>query len=408
MKIFIYRWKIKGQEITGTKVSESREALAAHVAEIGGELLEILSEADKPLPPRPIDEVPLSECPPVREPVPPRPLVLVGFWKRLLADALDALFLGIAGFILAFVFHPLVSPLGENGLWLGLLIAFFYAGTLHSHIGQGQTLGKNITGIQVLRTDGSYLGLGRSYARYAVIAVLLYNGAVFSPLYAAVPALQNPAIGWIIPAMLISVFFGVSVFLAMHPLKKGFQDLLADSVVVARDSYSAEQLQAKQSPAKVKDAWTVWCLCCMLALTGLWLMADRMSADTAYAELGAFRRQIAADGYLSHVIVSEIREKFIDVRGDAVTTTSLVIRGFISRAPSGDEDPGLKEARRYAKILGTYSKIAGIDNIIIDMRTGFNIGIASLYSHDRYVFDRDAETLRERPAQSRRPPRKDT
>jgi tetratricopeptide (TPR) repeat protein len=50
MKTFKYRWKINGREIIGIKDCQSKEALQEHVGSVGGELLEIVSEADKPVP----------------------------------------------------------------------------------------------------------------------------------------------------------------------------------------------------------------------------------------------------------------------------------------------------------------------------------------------------------------------
>jgi hypothetical protein len=47
MKTFKYRWRLKGQEITGSRDAESRDQLQAHVKNVGGEFIEILSEEEK-------------------------------------------------------------------------------------------------------------------------------------------------------------------------------------------------------------------------------------------------------------------------------------------------------------------------------------------------------------------------
>jgi tetratricopeptide (TPR) repeat protein len=51
MKTYKYLWKINNREISGVKDCQSRDALKEHVSNVGGELIEILSEVDKPMPP---------------------------------------------------------------------------------------------------------------------------------------------------------------------------------------------------------------------------------------------------------------------------------------------------------------------------------------------------------------------
>jgi tetratricopeptide (TPR) repeat protein len=53
MKTYKYLWKINNREIVGVKDCQSRDALKEHISNVGGELIEILSEVDKPMPPPP-------------------------------------------------------------------------------------------------------------------------------------------------------------------------------------------------------------------------------------------------------------------------------------------------------------------------------------------------------------------
>ncbi|MBI1870969.1 MAG: RDD family protein [Chlamydiae bacterium] len=95
--------------------------------------------------------------------------IVVGFWIRLFSDSLDAIFLGALGFVLSLPLGSMFYKMGENGLWLGLVITFLYTGILQSGIGQGQSLVKRLLKIQVLRLDGSFLNLPQSFLRYSVI-----------------------------------------------------------------------------------------------------------------------------------------------------------------------------------------------------------------------------------------------
>lgn len=95
--------------------------------------------------------------------------IVVGFWLRLITDILDVIFLGLFGALLALPLRGLFYSIGEDGLWIGLCITFLYTGILQSNIGHGQSLAKKLLKIQVLRRDGSYLSLPRSFLRYTIV-----------------------------------------------------------------------------------------------------------------------------------------------------------------------------------------------------------------------------------------------
>ena len=101
--------------------------------------------------------------------------MVVGFWKRLLSDFLDAIVLGIFGLVLALPLKNLFYRLGEGGVWIGFCVTFLYTGILQSSIGDGQSIAKRILKIQVLKMDGGYLSLPMSFLRYSVIALIFYK-----------------------------------------------------------------------------------------------------------------------------------------------------------------------------------------------------------------------------------------
>lgn len=324
--------------------------------------------------------------------------MVIGFWKRLLSDFIDVVILGVFGFLIAFVFKPLIFHLGENGLWIGLSITFLYTGILQSYIGQGQSLGKRILKIQVLRTDGSYLSLPRSFVRYAIIAFICYNSWIIMALSSVIPFLNNPVFMWIIPMSVIIVFLGCSIFLALHPLKKGLQDILVDSIVVAKDSYSSEKLNELDSPAKVKRAYAIWGLCCLLVFVGFYFFMGKMSTmQPMFNELMGLRQKILTEQNFSNVTISKNWNKYTNKAGQWETTTTLFVSGFLKKSASEGKNFGLEEAKKCAKLVSSYSKISEINYILVQVRTGFNIGIASGYFSYRYPFTNTGEYIVESP-----------
>ena len=94
--------------------------------------------------------------------------IVVGFWRRFFADFLDAIFLGIPGYGIGYLFRYTFSAMGLHAMWLGFVLSFLYYGLQHTRLGGGQTLGKRLLSIQVLRRDGQFLEFGKSFLRSQV------------------------------------------------------------------------------------------------------------------------------------------------------------------------------------------------------------------------------------------------
>lgn len=131
---------------------------------------------------------------------------LAGFWIRALAFMVDGV---IVAALTTFVTLPLEKLVGTANLWHPLTVTFFYIGLIGSIYfivmtkAWGQTVGKMLFGLKVIRQDGQPLdwltvlfreGVGRFLAQY-----VLWLGYV-----------------WV----------------AFHPHKKGWHDLVADTYVV--------------------------------------------------------------------------------------------------------------------------------------------------------------------------------
>lgn len=115
----------------------------------------------------------------------------VGFWWRFLASVIDSFCLMIPGCILALPVYFITmggsKAVGETEMILvqsvnqimNLVLNAFYEGILTGKY--GGTVGKLVLGFKVVRVDGSPLGYGHAFGRWAAKAL---NGLIYaSPFY---------------------------------------------------------------------------------------------------------------------------------------------------------------------------------------------------------------------------------
>jgi uncharacterized RDD family membrane protein YckC len=105
-------------------------------------------------------------------------VVQAGFWKRVAANFIDSIVVGVVGAAIGMLLGLLAIPLamsGDSGAGLVLVqvvsqlvsIAITAAYYAYFHASRSQaTLGKMAVGIKVVRTDGSRISLARGIGRY--------------------------------------------------------------------------------------------------------------------------------------------------------------------------------------------------------------------------------------------------
>jgi len=298
--------------------------------------------------------------------------MVAGFWRRLVADLLDAVVLSIFGYAIAYPLRYAFSAMGIHALWIGLACSFLYFGILHTQVGGGQTPGKRVLGIQVLRRDGAFLSLGESLIRYMAVSFIFYNG-LYGSLLALLPGKVSMAIGPLFLLVVVWAFFACFILIPLHPLKRGLHDLMAGSVVVHKAAYDAAALDQMENPSRTR--WALLTLSGVtLAIVGLLVIGifallkpreiDELS--TLYGRLGHDYdvrgvRSFSFNGQQPVLIV----EVFLPMARYDDKADRERVRGQVSRKVQ-DNFPN----------LGRYQKLRVIT------LSGFNIGIASLNLSD--------------------------
>lgn len=322
--------------------------------------------------------------------------VVVGFWFRLLSDIIDAIILMLFGFLLVFPLKSLFYKLGENGLFVGLLITFLYTGILQSHIGEGQSLAKKILKIQVLNIDGTYLSLPKSFFRYSIIALIFYNSWIWMALSSTFPFLNNIILQSVFTYFIVFLFLGVTILVAFHPLKRGVHDLLANSIVVRKGLFDQDKVESLNSPPKVKRALIIWGSCCVLLVVfSFYMVMKQTSSMPLLTELTKMQNSLDQKTEFENISVNHNWHTFKNSEGIETKTTSINILPFLEKEKFDNEELQMNEIEKAVKVIvESYSKLNDCDYINVQVRTGFNIGISSFYIRKTTSFDNQGNQLK--------------
>ena len=298
---------------------------------------------------------------------------VAGFWIRVVADGLDALLLGVFGFLLSLPLRPLFLRLGEGGVFIGLAISLVYAGVLQSGIGGGQTLAKRLLRLRVVRLDGSLLSLDRSLLRYAMVSFMVYQGSICLAVVKLLPFLRPVWVSSVAGTLALVLFLGCVLVVPFHPLKRGLHDLIAGTIVVRRGMPDAEGLAALRQATARWDRIIVISAATLLVVStviGFVLArpAARLPAEVTQPALLAPDLPLQNAGIIDSLSFDS-----------GARRRTVIVTGFLPTAPDGAK-PDFDGAHR-SLVQGLRRALAGadVDAVGTSLRTGLHIGIYSEY-----------------------------
>ncbi len=147
------------------------------------------------------------------------------FWRRIFASIIDGILLGIGFSIVALFASDGLAALGPWGRLVGGAVGVLYFGIAGSSLCGGQTVGKKILGIVVLRPDGTSLSIPAAFGRAAILMLpIACNG------------LAVAMTSWLVPTIATVLIFGlggsiVYLFLFNRTTRQATHDLAAGSIV---------------------------------------------------------------------------------------------------------------------------------------------------------------------------------
>jgi uncharacterized RDD family membrane protein YckC len=296
---------------------------------------------------------------------------VAGFWVRVLSDLVDAVVLGVFGWLLALPLRSVFERLGERGVFVGLAVSLAYSGVLQSRIGRGQTLGKRLLGLRVTKLDGSFLSLDRSLVRYVLVSFPVYQTAVGYALVTVLPFLRLEWICAIASGLGLAILFGCFLVIPFHPLKRGLHDLLAGSIVTRGGPLDPAFVAAHDDARRDRRILLGGLVVAALAsATGFMVAPQARYSVRAPATLDAAR----AEG-MSNVTLLDTRVMTFGGH----TARSFVVTGFLPPPRDGSAPDWDGAAQRLAAAMHADFADANVDRVHIALRSGYNIGITKSY-----------------------------
>jgi len=295
---------------------------------------------------------------------------IAGFWRRLVALAVDLFLLGVAGMIVGGLLFDALARMGGYARLPGFALALLYFGLCNSRLRGGQTVGKMLLGIRVVDRAGAPLSVPRAMLRYAVLGVPCFlNGAPVLGPDAPLP----------LDALLSLLVFGgllgtAYLYVFNRRTRQTLHDLAVGSCVVR-----AEPGETRPVAAVWRGHYVVLGLLAVLAL-GLPLALHRLAGGDAFAGMLPAYRTLSREPHVLNALVMRGSASF-NGTGSRYLQASLRLD-----APLLD-DAGL--ARRAAGVLAASDDGRAEDAFVVILVYGYDMGIAHGWKYRSYTYRPD-------------------
>jgi len=158
--------------------------------------------------------------------------VMAGFWVRALALVLDIILLNFVFNGLSFLFREKFFLVSRYTDFIGLITVFLYFTLLNGPVGKGRTMGMYLFNICVRDYEGCVLSPGAACKRALIQMVSpIFPMVFFTPFLKMTEPSQAMLSGGIL-SLSLSFLVSNALLVGLHPLKQGFHDRVAKSIVV--------------------------------------------------------------------------------------------------------------------------------------------------------------------------------
>jgi len=174
--------------------------------------------------------------------------------------------------------------------------------------------------------------------------------------------------------------------------------MLVDSIVVRKGAYNPEKINELHNPAKTKRAFTVLGICCLLTIGGIYFGFQKMeSMKPLLTELMSLKQRIEQNTQLTNVSPNHNWRNFTQADSTTRQTSGINLSAFLKKSKFDNENLRLTEAKKAVDIIiKTYSRLSECDYITVQVRTGYNIGIWSLYFKHDLPYTTDGQLIKQK------------
>jgi len=301
-----------------------------------------------------------------------RPLQICGLRRRLAAASIDGVVLGSIGVVLGAFYWEDFAAMGDRARLIGMAIATIHLGLLNSRLTGGRTPGKWLMRIRLVDAAGRPLGVGRAIVRSAMLQTpFALNGATIQP---------GPWTNALAAAGVFGLFGALLyLWLANRSTRQSLHDIIVGSFVVIGERQGEVTEQAWRGHLAIASAWILAMFLAPALIDPIAFQSETMQLlehvrSVARAEAGDAAVTVWAGARLTATTEGSQQlsylELHLDLRRDIddhERLASQVVGRVLSWIP---------EARTY-------------DQIIVGVRYGYDIVIASAY--ERNTFSRSPE-----------------
>ncbi|MEH6542495.1 MAG: RDD family protein [Porticoccaceae bacterium] len=295
------------------------------------------------------------------------------FWRRVGAFFIDSILLGVIGLLLGLALEDLFVEVGGWGRLIGFAIALPYFGIMNSKIAGGQTIGKRVLKLRVVNSENQPIDIIRSFIRYSVIGVPFFlNGAQFT----------NEALlsFWLYPLSFI-VFGGffslIYLYIFNRVTRQSLHDLAVGTFVV-NAGVSEQKLGSIWKP----HLYIVGALFVTAAVVPSF--TKTLSQSEPFKGLLATQIALTNNAEVNYAAVSYGKSTFVSASDETNVTSYVGSKIFLKTNTVSN----VELARELAKIiLNNYPQAKNKNLIQVNLRYGYDIGIASKWNNHSYSFD---------------------
>ncbi|MBB5607231.1 MULTISPECIES: RDD family protein [unclassified Janthinobacterium] len=295
-------------------------------------------------------------------------VVMAGVWRRIVACLIDGMLLFLIGQAAGLVLYQQFSSLGGWGVLVGAFITLLYFGVTQSRLGGGQSAGMRLLGLKVVSRTGEMLGFPAACVRAALFCLVFFLNGVVIDLGADRELLSMGLL-----LLLFGLVFSIFYLLVFNRRTRQATHDLAVGAFVVRAGPGKLSLPSKA----IWRGHAAFIAAVIIVFAGVALVLRQSAIKAELGALNAALTQLQATPGVQGASIF-----LMTMHTGNQTSEHLSINAIVdaSLPDTGAFAQGLVQT-----VLDSYPGASRQPWIIVSLRSGYNIGIASRWNITNYA-----------------------